>query len=137
MERTPRLKLLLDTHIWVWSLLSPERLSKRVTRLLNNSENEVWLSPVSTWEILVLCEKNRLALQPDGARWIAAAFSQFPFKEATVTHEVMLATNQVILPHRDPADRFLAASAKAYDLTLVTADEHLIGGNGYKVLANK
>jgi len=49
----------------------------------------------------------------------------------------MLATNQVSLPQRDPADRFLAASAKAYDLTIVTADERLIGGSGYKVLANK
>ena len=76
-------------------------------------------------------------LHPDGARWIAAALSQIPFREATITHEVMLATNQVSLPQRDPADRFLAASAKAYDLTIVTADERLIGGSGYKVLANK
>ena len=49
----------------------------------------------------------------------------------------MLTTNEVSLPHRDPADRFLAASAKAYDLTLVTADEHIIAGSGYKILANK
>jgi PIN domain nuclease of toxin-antitoxin system len=137
MERTPRLKLLLDTHIWVWSLLAPQRLSRRVTRILNDTENEIWISPVSTWEILVLCEKKRLTLEPDAVSWVAAAHAQAPFREATLTHEVMLATQQVSLPRRDPADRFLAASAKAYDLTLVTADVHLIAGSGYSVIANR
>jgi PIN domain nuclease of toxin-antitoxin system len=50
---------------------------------------------------------------------------------------VVLATEQVFLPHRDPADRFLAASARAYGLTLVTADDLLIEGSGYHVLANR
>src|SRR5882757_1749636 len=113
MERPQGLKLLLDTHIWLWSLLQPERLSKRVRMALDKSDNEIWISPISTWEILILCQKKRLTLEPNAAQWISTAFSQAPFREATLTHEVALATEQVSLPHRDPADRFLAASARA------------------------
>ena len=54
-----------------------------------------------------------------------------------MTHEVALETERVVLPHYDPADRFLAATAKAYGLTLVTADENLLGGSGYAVLPNR
>src|SRR5260370_26657864 len=49
-----RLKLLLDTHIWVWSALAPDRLSARVARQLNKPENEIWLSAVSVWELQLL-----------------------------------------------------------------------------------
>jgi PIN domain nuclease of toxin-antitoxin system len=137
MERAQRLKLLLDTHIWVWNLLQAERLSKRVRMALDKSDNEIWISPISTWEILNLCRKKRLTLEPNAPRWLASAFSKAPFKEATLTHEVALATEQVTLPHGDPADRFLAASARTYGLTLVTADENLLRGSGYHVLANR
>jgi PIN domain nuclease of toxin-antitoxin system len=137
MERASRLNLLLDTHIWLWSLLDPERLSRRVSKALANPANEIWISPISTWEILTLCQKKRLALQPSAALWISAVLAKSIFNEATLTNEVMLATEQVSLPHRDPADLFLAASARAWSLTLVTADEHLLNGSGYQVLANR
>jgi len=131
------LKLLLDTHIWLWSLVEPERLSRRVTKALENASSEMWISPVSTWEILTLCQKQRLTLRPDAAHWISAGLAKSLFKEATLTTEVLLATQHVSLPHRDPADLFLAASARVYGLTLVTADEQLLKGTGYQVLAGR
>jgi PIN domain nuclease of toxin-antitoxin system len=48
-----------------------------------------------------------------------------------------LASDAIVLPHRDPADTFLAATAKVYDLTLVTADENLLRGKGYPVLSSR
>jgi PIN domain nuclease of toxin-antitoxin system len=131
------MKLLLDTHIWLWSSLEPARLSRRVAKVLGNPANELWVSPVSTWEILGLCRKGRIVLKPDAATWIAAACSEVPLKEAPLTHEVALETERVVMPHHDPADRFLAATAKTYGLTLVTADENLLSGSGYLVLANR
>ena len=131
------MKLLIDTHIWLWSLLEPEHLSKRVRTALENPGNELWLSPISTWEALVLNEKGRVRLEPDASTWIATALSRAPLKEATLTHEIALATESVRLPHRDPADRFLAATAHVYGLTLVTSDENLLSGHGYHVLANR
>ena len=48
------MKLLLDTHIWLWGLAEPKRLSRQVYRELTDTKNELWISPVSTWEILLL-----------------------------------------------------------------------------------
>lgn len=131
------MRLLLDTHIWVWSHLEPERIGRRVARILSQAETEVWVSPISVWEIINLCERGRLALQPDPLAWVRRTREVAPVREAPVTHEVTLAMSQVVLPHRDPADRFLAATARVYELTLLTADEYLLNGTGYSVLANR
>jgi PIN domain nuclease of toxin-antitoxin system len=131
------MKLLMDTHIWVWSLLEPGRLSRSVSKALADPANEVWASPVSVWEILTLCQKRRLELRPDALAWLANALLRVPLKEATLTHEVALATAEVALRHQDPADRFLAAIAKVYGLTLVTSDRNLFAGKGFAVLANR
>lgn len=130
-------KLLLDTHIWLWSQLEPDRLSIKVARALADGANEIWISPVSSWEIMMLCQKNRLVLKPDPAGWIANALLTISCREAPLTHEVAVATSRVKLPHNDPADRFLAATALVFKLTLVTADEKLLRGSGFKTLANK
>jgi PIN domain nuclease of toxin-antitoxin system len=130
------MRLLLDTHIWLWSEADTARLSKRVQKVLSAPDNEFWLSPISTWEILALCEKNRLKLKPDPQEWIANSLAGALFHEAPLTHEVVLAMKHVALRHRDPADWFLAATARNFDLTLVTSDENLIRGRGYSVLTN-
>jgi PIN domain nuclease of toxin-antitoxin system len=86
---------------------------------------------------VVLGRKGRLTPKEGLDAWISAALRRVPFREAPLTHEVALASDAVILPHRDPADTFLAATAKVYDLTLVTADDNLLKGKGYSVLAGK
>lgn len=67
------MRLLLDTHIWIWSLLAPERLAVNVAAELESSQNEIWLSPISVRELLILLEKGRIVLDEDPALWIAAA----------------------------------------------------------------
>ncbi len=56
------MRLLLDTHIWLWGLREPARLGRRVRRELTEEGNELWLSPVSTWEALLLSVKGRIRL---------------------------------------------------------------------------
>jgi len=129
-------KLLLDTHIWLWSLLEPDRLSARVKRALEGSANELWISPISSWEIVVLCEKGRLNLDDEAESWIRRAMTVAPLREAPLTHEIVLAVRAAGVPHRDPADRFLAATASILGLTLVTADDQLAGSKGCSVLRN-
>ena len=128
------MKLLLDTHILVWSIMTPSRLSRRAAKVIGDSRNELWISPVTPWEILYLHRKGRLKLKDGPASWFSAALSRVPYREATFTHEVALASDLITLPHRDPADAFLAATAKVYGLTLVTADDNLLKGKGYSVL---
>ncbi len=120
------MRLLLDTHIWLWSALEPERLSRRVTLALSNPRHELWLSPVSVWETLVLARKKRVVLNPSPEQWVRRALRDLPIHEAHLNHEVAIRSETMTLPHRDPADRFLLATALVHDLTLVTADRRLV-----------
>jgi PIN domain nuclease of toxin-antitoxin system len=128
-------RLLLDTHVWLWSLLEPERLPSALRSALVEDDAQLWLSPVSVWETLTLAERGRLRLEPDPTAWIHQALAAAPIEHAPVTMEVAMATTSVKLPHRDPADRLLVATAKVFDLTLVTADRRLIEARQVPTLA--
>lgn len=129
-----RLKLLLDTHVILWSAAEPERFSTKVAEELENELNELWFSPISVWEILLLAEKGRVVLGADNENSIRKIFQRLPFREAAINQEVAIQSRYVDLPHQDPADRFLAATAMVYDLTLVTADKRLISSKQFPVL---
>ena len=130
------MRLLLDTHIWLWSALEPARLSKRVSRALDDPTNELWLSPMSVWETLVLARKARVALDPSPEQWVRRALRDLPVHEAHLNHEVAIRSETIKLGHDDPADRFLVATALVHDLTLVTADRRLLKGRYVPTLAN-
>ena len=129
--------LLLDTHIWLWGLLEPERLSGSVKRALASHEDDLRLSPVSVWEALLLAERGRVTLEPDPPRWLRNAMSIVPISEAPMTVDVALASRTVDVEHRDPADRFIVATAKVYGLKLITADARLLRCRDIEVLPNR
>jgi len=129
------LKLLLDTHIWLWSLAEPSRLSSRVQHELRDRCNELWLSSGSTWEALLLHAKGRIRLHGSIREWVAEATMHL--REAPLTHEIVIAAQELTFPHPDPADRFLAATAQVLGLTLVTADHRLLGLGNIASLANR
>ena len=131
------MKLLLDTHIWLWNFLEPDRLARRIDRAINDPRNELWVSPVSTWEIVLLYDSGRLKLADGPEAWVQKAMTLAPLREAPLTHEIALASRAVRLPHRDPADRFLVATALIHGLTLVTADRNLSHTKQIPVLLNR
>ncbi len=131
------MRLLLDTHIWIWSVVSPERLTRRVVTALESPKNELWLSPISVWELLVLAEKGDVALDRAPERWIADALAVSPLRDAPLTRDVAIESRRLQLAHQDPADRFIAATARVYDLTLVTGDKRLLRVGGVSVLQNR
>ena len=129
--------LLLDTHIWLWGLLEPDRLSDTVKRACLFHEGEIRLSSISVWEALLLAERGRIALAPDPRRWLQKAMSVAPIVETPVTIDVALASRAVELEHQDPADRFIVATAQVLGLTLVTADARLLRCRDIEVLPNR
>lgn len=129
------MKLLLDTHIILWSAAEPERFPGQVSRELKDASNELWFSPISVWEILLLAEKGRVVLKGDARSGVRKIFQKLPLKEAVMNKEVAIQSRYVDLPHQDPADRFLAATAVVYGLTLVTADSRLIRSREFQILA--
>jgi PIN domain nuclease of toxin-antitoxin system len=128
-------RLLLDTHIWIWSHVEPERLSPPVIAALEDPDNELWLSPISVWEFLLLVDRERIVLRDDPDEWLETAWSRSPMHDAALTREVARRSRTIKLAHQDPADRFIAATAAVYDLTLVTDDVQLLKGRGYAKLA--
>jgi PIN domain nuclease of toxin-antitoxin system len=113
-----------------------DRLTHRVARAINDARNELWVSPVSTWEIVLLHEKGRLKLADGPDAWLKKAMTMAPLREAPLTHEIAMATCSIGLPHRDPADRLLVATALIHGLTLVTADRNLGRTKQIPVLLN-
>jgi len=128
------LNLLLDTHIWIWSKLEPERLGRRVRAELSKTDHQLWLSPVSVWEALLLMQKGRVRVESPFV-WVERAAELL--REAPLTQEIVRIGLALPLPQADPADRFLAATAKVLKLTLVTADHRLLGLGEIATLANR
>ncbi len=126
MGRSPEVKLLLDTHVWLWSLTSSRKLGRHAARELVSARNELWLSPVSVWEALLLAEAGRVSIPEEPHRYLENVLAEMGYREAPLTHEVAFESRRIPLSTEDPADRFLAATSKVYDLTLVTADERLL-----------
>jgi PIN domain nuclease of toxin-antitoxin system len=120
--------------VWIWSLLEPRRLARKARAALAASDSSCWLSPISVWECALLIERGRLEVGGSPEEWIRAALSRAPLQEAPINHDVALFSRRIALLHGNPDDRFLAATAAVYDLTLITADARLLGGKGYASL---
>jgi PIN domain nuclease of toxin-antitoxin system len=130
-------KLLLDTTVWVWSLLEPERLTKRVHAALESADAELWLSPLSVWQLLALIEAGHVVVDADPETWIGEALRAVPVREASLSHEVARRGHRLHVRGVNVSSRLLAATAQVYDLTLVTADRRLANTKELRVLANR
>ncbi len=131
------MKLRLDTHIWLWALHEPERVTALVRDALQSPENELWLSPISVWEAAMLAERGRVVVTSDVQAWVGELLAALPRREAPLTFEVVLMSRRLESAHQDSADQFIAASACVYELTLVAADERLLEAKGHSMLTNR
>jgi PIN domain nuclease of toxin-antitoxin system len=93
-------KLLLDTHIWLWYLLGDERLSTNLQTIIAEETTELWLSPISIWETLILAEKGRISLQPDAVAWIDLALQTLDFREAPLVYQIAILSRHIELPQQ-------------------------------------
>ncbi len=128
------MKLLLDTHAWIWALQSPDRIGRAVRRQLENSKNQIYLSPVSIWEAHHLHKRGRLRTKGNFADWLNQALTAGPLHEAVFNFAVAAEAARISLPQSDPSDVFIAATASVLDLTLVTADAQLLACPWLKTL---
>ncbi len=128
------MKLLLDTHIWLWAVLEPQKLSKQVRRELERPKNEIYLSPISIWEAHQLYRRKRLRIPGDFHSWLDQALSRSPLHEAPFTIAVAVEASKIRLERADPEALLLAATASVFQLTLVTADRRLLDHRGFKTL---
>lgn len=120
------MRYLLDTHVWLWQLLEPQHVSRRADSVLSDLQSELFLSPISVWEVLVLSRKGRIKLHEAPESWIRTALQRTSARMAEITHEIAIRSEGLSrFPTRDPADRFLAATCLENDMVLVTSDRNL------------
>lgn len=121
------MKILLDTHVWIWSQESQELLGPTARSAVADEDNALFVSPVSSLEIARLAWGGRLTLAGRLQTWVSESLSSLLADTVPFTHEIVISAYD--LPgefHRDPADRMLVATAMVYDLTFATADERIL-----------
>ncbi|MGH3978460.1 MAG: type II toxin-antitoxin system VapC family toxin [Pseudonocardiaceae bacterium] len=112
------MRLLLDTHVLLWSLQGPERLCPETVAAITDPSNAVDVSVASLWELSIKQSIGKLTVDGDLREHVARqSFSELP-----VLGEHVVAVRQLPLHHRDPFDRLLIAQAQCERLTIVTAD---------------
>ena len=117
-------RLLLDTHIWLWSLGSAERVSPSVRFAIVNA-TEVVLSVVSIWEVGIKHAMGKLPLNAGVRALVGEAVRELRARVLPIEMDHVIEAAGLPMHHRDPFDRLLVAQARTEGLTLVTLDEAL------------
>ncbi|MBI5416996.1 type II toxin-antitoxin system VapC family toxin [Candidatus Poribacteria bacterium] len=120
---------ILDTHVWIWWLSNPEKLSRKAREIIEKaiSKERLYVSSMSVWETTMLVHMGRLELYMDVKDWIFNAESLPYFNFIPVNNNI--AIKSVRLPdfnYKDPVDRIIVATAMTIDATLITRDEKIL-----------
>lgn len=118
------MKLLLDTHAFIWFMTGDPRLSPRVKQEMENEDAEVYLSAASVWEIAIKSGLGRLALPVPVEDYLAEKREQ-GLREMSVGWNHAAAVAKLPLHHRDPFDRLLVAQSLVEDIPLASSDPEL------------
>ena len=115
--------ILLDTCALLWLASSPDRISADVRREIAESEVR-YVSSMTFWEIVFKCQIGKLKLGLDPVAWLERVEKKFALTVICVSHEIMVDAALLPLHHRNPADRFIIATALKMKLPVVTNDDN-------------
>ena len=120
--------ILLDTHIWVWLADESERLTDQHRRIIEDHRADgLGVSVISCWEVAKLVEYNRLSLACAIEEWVEGALALPEMQLIELTPRIAISSTK--LPgtfHRDPSDQIIVATARVYDLAVLTEDEKIL-----------
>lgn len=127
------MKLLLDTHVWIWSQEDPDRLGLQTKRLLVAAEHENHVCAISTLELARLAATGAVSVSIPLREWVERALRAIQARTVLVSHEIALEAYALPEPfHKDPADRLLVAASRCHELTLLTADDRILTYHGVR-----
>ena len=116
------MKLLLDTHIFLWFINGDERLSVSMREDIRNPENEVYLSVVSLWEAIVKHQLGKLPLPESPEKYLPIQRERHRIESLALDENSIAHLAKLPAVHRDPFDRMLICQAIENGLTLITVD---------------
>ncbi len=117
------MKLLLDTHVLLWSATDPDRLAVEARAALEDGGNDVLVSIVSAWEIAIKQSLGKLELARPAEQWVPDVLKRTGFEVAELGLAAALGVRGLAWHHRDPFDRLLIAQAFEHGYTIVTRDD--------------
>lgn len=129
-------RYLLDTHVFLWAIAAPERLSGAALEVVEDTENEIFVSVATAWEIATKWRIGKLPGAETIVRGFAAHARSLDAKILPVLADHALLGGTLEWDHRDPFDRLLAAQAQLEACTLLTADEAFSALNGVRTSWN-
>lgn len=120
------MRLLLDTHIFLWYITADSRLSDDFRSAIQDSANEVYLSTICVWEAVIKYQLGRLPLPAPPAELLPSQREAHGIASLAIDELAM--THLAALPplHRDPFDRLLVAQALQHELTIVSVDANVL-----------
>jgi PIN domain nuclease of toxin-antitoxin system len=116
------MKYLLDTSVFIHSVISQPKLNHRALKLLAASSSELYLSAVSTWEIIIKVGTGKLVLPERPAEFVTRAMRTMALQSLDITYLHALEVDGLPNYHRDPFDRMLIAQARREEMTILTDD---------------
>jgi PIN domain nuclease of toxin-antitoxin system len=116
------LRLLLDTHAFIWATASPARLSKACRAAIEDPQNDVIVSAAVAWEMTIKYALGKLTLPLDPIAYFPSRLVALGFRPLAISAEHALAIGKLPPHHNDPFDRIMVAQAQIEGLTLVTND---------------
>ncbi len=116
------MRLLLDTHAFLWMQVSPERLAKKTRAVLTDADTELVLSVASVWEIGIKLGKDKLALPEPLETYVLSRTERSRIALLPIQLQHVVEAANLPAHHGDPFDRMLIAQARCERLTVVTAD---------------
>lgn len=116
------MRILLDTHIFLWYISDDRRLPLRIKEAIESPANEVFLSVVSLWEIIIKHGLGRLPLPAPPERYIPAQRERHQIESLALDEASVAVLAQLPSHHRDPFDRIIVCQALAHDMTIATVD---------------
>jgi PIN domain nuclease of toxin-antitoxin system len=120
-------RLLLDTHVWLWAATQPENLGKKTRAVLVDQKTDRFVSAAAVLEIARLNAGGQVVLSTPPARWIEESSKILMLDHLPITTDIAVEAYSLPPPfHRDPADRLLVATARIHNLVLMTADERIL-----------
>ena len=119
------MRLLLDTHVWLWMITAHERLTDRDHAVLESPENDLYLSAAAVWELAMKSAAGKLTYSGSPSVQIPIHIERSGVYRLAVTVDHAIAAADLPMHHRDPFDRMLVAQARVEELTLATADRRL------------
>ena len=119
------MRLLLDTHVFLWLISEHHRISDSMVRTIRDPNNQVYLSVVSVWETIIKQQIGKLHLPEPAEVYLPTQRERHQIAALSLDEGSVTQLAQLPLLHRDPFDRILLSQALEHGLTVVTSDDKM------------